>query len=140
MQITVEQENITLSSEKELSIVEKLKITTNIVFYGDLGAGKTTLIKEICKLMGGDDTEVRSPTFTIINNYTWKEKDIVHIDFYRLDEDEAEFLGINDYFEDKNTLVFMEWPEKAEGILPIDIIKVFIDYIDVETRKIEVVL
>jgi len=120
-------------------IIERLKRISNIVFYGDLGAGKTTLIKEICKLMGGDFNEVRSPTFTIINNYNWGAKEIVHIDFYRLDSDEAEFLGINDYFEDENILVFMEWPEKAEDILPDEIIKVSLDYIDIETRKIEVI-
>ena len=120
-------------------IVEKLKTTTNIAFYGNLGAGKTTLIKEICKLMGGDDHEVRSPTFTIVNNYTWSDSEIVHIDFYRLDADEAEFLGINDYFEDSDTLVFMEWPEKAADIMPKNLIKVSIDYLDIETRTIEVV-
>ncbi len=120
-------------------IVTLLKERTNIAFYGNLGAGKTTLIKEICKVIGGDEHEVRSPTFTIVNNYDWNSQDIVHIDFYRLDTDEAEFLGIYDYFDDLNTYVFMEWPEKAEEILPPDIIKVSIDYIDLETRKIEII-
>lgn len=119
-------------------IVDRLKENSNIAFYGNLGAGKTTLIKEICKIMGGDPHEVRSPTFTIINNYEWLDIDIVHIDFYRLDSDEADFLGINDYFEDDSTLVFMEWPEKAEDIMPSDVLKVSLEYLDIESRKIVV--
>ncbi len=131
-------ENVTLKELPSIAteITKKLKTVTNIAFYGNLGAGKTTLIKEICKIIGGDENEVRSPTFTIINNYSWADSSIVHIDFYRLDADEAEFLGIEDYFEDTETLVFMEWPEKASEIIPKNTIKIYIDYVDVETRKI----
>lgn len=119
-------------------VVKLLSDKSNIAFYGNLGSGKTTLIKEICVQMGGDDTEVRSPTFTIINNYNWNGADIVHIDFYRLDGDEALFLGIDDYFHSNNVLVFMEWPEKAEEILPNDCIRVYLEYVDPITRNIEI--
>ncbi len=118
-------------------ITELLKERSNIAFYGNLGAGKTTLIKEICKVLGGDVDEVRSPTFTIVNNYDWNNQEVVHIDFYRLDGDEAEFLGLNDYYEDPETFVFMEWPEKCED-LPAKLIKVTIEYLDIETRKITI--
>lgn len=85
-------------------------------FSGSLGAGKTTLIKCICKQLGYENA-VTSPTFSIINEYKTEAESMFHFDFYRLEkEQEAVDLGIFEYF-DSGSLCFMEWPEKIENIL-----------------------
>ena len=83
-----------------------------ILFYGDLGAGKTTLIKSLVSNIGSDDI-VSSPTFSIINEYTsLNNESIFHFDLYRLkDENEAFDMGIDEYL-DKSCWKFIEWPEK----------------------------
>src|SRR5688572_23612884 len=84
-------------------------------FYGDLGAGKTTFIKAICKALGSKDNIV-SPTFSLVNEYyipdAGKASLIYHMDFYRLKNlDEALDIGISDYFNNKDCHCFIEWPE-----------------------------
>ena len=92
-------------------------------FYGDLGAGKTTFIKAICKALGTRDNVV-SPTFSLVNEYhimgsSSNATVIYHMDFYRLkDLDEALDIGVVDYFKKKNCYCFIEWPEIIESLLP----------------------
>lgn len=88
------------------------------VFRGELGAGKTTLIKNICTFLGVKD-KVSSPTFSIVNEYKAKsQKLIYHFDCYRIeDEEEALDIGIEEYL-DSGELCLIEWPEKIEGLLP----------------------
>lgn len=87
-------------------------------FFGKMGVGKTTLIKEICRHLGVEDN-VCSPTFAIINAYsTVKGEDVYHFDFYRLKSaDEAYDIGYEEYFYSGN-YCFTEWTEKIEDLLP----------------------
>ena len=88
------------------------------LFYGDLGAGKTTLIKEICKHLGVEDRNSGSPTFSIINEYPVADGKIFHFDFYRMkNEMEILDLGIEEYFDSGN-YCFVEWPERLGYLLP----------------------
>lgn len=88
-----------------------------LLFYGEMGVGKTTLIKELAKKLGVQDT-ISSPTFSIVNEYALNEDKLYHFDFYRLeDEEEALDIGIEDYF-DSGHWNFVEWPEKVESLLP----------------------
>ncbi len=83
-----------------------------------MGAGKTTIIKAICEVLGATDI-ITSPTFTIVNEYkTLSGESIYHIDFYRIKKTEEVFdFGIEEYLE-SGSYCFMEWPELVEGILP----------------------
>jgi tRNA threonylcarbamoyladenosine biosynthesis protein TsaE len=92
-------------------------------FYGDLGAGKTTLIKAICKQIGVTDT-VNSPTFALINVYQSPQGEIYHFDLYRIKSVEELFdIGYEDYFFSGN-LCFIEWPDKIEDYLPPGTVKI----------------
>lgn len=113
-----------------------------IEFYGGMGAGKTTLIREICSQLGVEDV-VTSPTFAIINEYKIKDSDKVcyHFDFYRINKlEEVLDMGYEEYFYSGN-ISFIEWPELVEELLPqgddefIKPLKVTIDVVDGE-RKI----
>ncbi|MGN8067839.1 tRNA (adenosine(37)-N6)-threonylcarbamoyltransferase complex ATPase subunit type 1 TsaE [Mucilaginibacter sp. 22184] len=87
------------------------------LFYGDMGAGKTTLIKSLCSFLGTEDT-VTSPTFAIVNEYQRPEDKIYHFDFYRLkDQTEALDMGYEEYFY-AGAYCFIEWPEKIPDLLP----------------------
>ncbi|NND62596.1 MAG: tRNA (adenosine(37)-N6)-threonylcarbamoyltransferase complex ATPase subunit type 1 TsaE [Flavobacteriaceae bacterium] len=91
--------------------------TKTLLFYGDMGVGKTTLIKELAKKLGVQDT-ISSPTFSIVNEYLLNEEKLYHFDFYRIEnEEEALDIGLEDYFESDNWS-FVEWPEKVENLLP----------------------
>ncbi len=91
-----------------------------IVLHGDMGVGKTTLIKALVKALGSDD-EVNSPTFSIVNEYSMENDTIFHFDLYRIkDLDEAYNFGIEEYVY-SNHWVIIEWPEIIESILPDEI-------------------
>lgn len=88
-----------------------------LLFYGDMGVGKTALIKEIAKQLGFLEN-VSSPTFSLVNEYPIEDGVIYHFDFYRLDnEKEALDFGVEEYFYSKNWKL-IEWPEKIEKLLP----------------------
>ena len=96
-------------------------------FFGKMGVGKTTLIKEICHQLGVEDN-VCSPTFAIINSYsTSTGEPVYHFDFYRLKNlDEAYDIGYAEYFYSGNW-VFTEWTEKVEELLPNHYVRVEIE-------------
>lgn len=89
--------------------------TKSFLFYAPMGAGKTTLIKELCRQLGSEDN-FSSPTFSIINEYTYPKGKIYHFDLYRLtDTSELLDLGFEDY-QDSGEYVFIEWPELAADL------------------------
>lgn len=96
-------------------------------FFGKMGVGKTTLIKEICSQLGVEDN-VCSPTFAIINVYNTREGDpVYHFDFYRLkNQDEAYDIGYEEYFY-SGEYCFTEWTEKIEDLLPEHYVRVEIE-------------
>ena len=95
------------------------------LFYGEMGTGKTTLIKSLCECMGVTEP-VTSPTFSIVNEYIGENEKIYHFDFYRLkNETEALDMGYEEYFY-SGAYCFIEWPEKIPGLLPEHYIRISI--------------
>ena len=122
--------NIEELKEVSNQIIELTSTNTVFCFYGNLGAGKTTLIKLICEKLNVTDS-ISSPTFPIINEYKTADNKIVyHIDLYRLKSvEEAMNIGIEDYLFSEN-LCFIEWPDNFESILPDNHIKIKITKFD----------
>lgn len=107
------------------------------VFKGEMGSGKTTLIKAICTELGVDNG-MSSPTFSIVNEYQGSgDNPIYHFDFYRLEkESEAYDMGVEEYLE-SGSYCFIEWPEKISGLLPDNLFTVSLSMDTPSTRKIE---
>ncbi|MCF8273445.1 MAG: tRNA (adenosine(37)-N6)-threonylcarbamoyltransferase complex ATPase subunit type 1 TsaE [Flavobacteriaceae bacterium] len=109
-----------------------------ILLYGDMGAGKTTLIKSLVKAIGSHD-EVSSPTFSIVNEYETSNDLIYHFDLYRINDlEEAYNFGIEDYLN-SNHWVLIEWPEIIESILtePFNRLEVLINNDKSRTIKLD---
>lgn len=126
-------------NNQDLPLTQLLQSSSSkiVAFYGKMGAGKTSLIKELCSELGTKDI-VNSPTFSIVNIYDTESEKIYHFDCYRLNSiTEALDLGIEDYFY-SNHYCFIEWPENIETILPNDIIKITIEHSIDNTRKVTV--
>jgi len=118
--------NSTSTSQLPAIASEIIKFATSsriFLFYGDMGTGKTTLIKSICEYLGTTEP-VTSPTFSIVNEYIGANAKIYHFDFYRLkNQTEALDLGYEEYFY-SGAYCFIEWPEKIAGLLPTHYISV----------------
>ncbi len=116
--------------------LKEAKTKKVIAFYAPMGAGKTTFINTLCSLLD-IKTAVSSPTFSIINEYSSPVVGTVyHMDWYRLkDEEEAMNAGVEDALLSGN-LCLVEWPEKAEGLLPDGTLKIVIEVLDDNTRRI----
>lgn len=109
-----------------------------VLFYGEMGIGKTTLIKELLKQLGSDDL-VSSPTFSLVNEY-WSKKEgkIYHFDFYRIEnEEEALDIGIEDYFGNHNWC-FIEWPENIKNLLPLNAVEIYLSLNEDGKRSLEI--
>ena len=138
------QKEFEINSVEELSQVSEylfvLREESDIIaFYGPMGAGKTTLIKNLCHRMGVTD-EVNSPTFAIVNEYVTEETESVyHFDFYRIKKlEEVYDIGYENYFYSGN-LCLLEWPEMIEPLMPEKFIRVDIALGDTDdSRKIVV--
>ncbi|WP_158861061.1 tRNA (adenosine(37)-N6)-threonylcarbamoyltransferase complex ATPase subunit type 1 TsaE [Lunatibacter salilacus] len=106
------------------------------VFQGAMGAGKTTLIKAIASEMGVVDI-VHSPTYGLVNEYEdLKGNSYYHFDFYRIEDlMEAVDMGVEEYF-DSGKYCWIEWPEKIEGLLPEEFMKISIREVDRDIREI----
>lgn len=128
--------NLSQLPEVAKKIIEICKNYAVWIFEGEMGAGKTTLIKEICKGLGVKD-EVQSPTFSIVNQYESPEKTIYHFDFYRLkSEQEAYDIGYEEYFYTPNAYCFLEWASKIPNLLPPNYAKIEIKVLSEEERTI----
>ncbi len=132
MELIFSLEKIEIAAKK---FIDLLKGRDVVAFHGNLGAGKTTFIKSVCKQLGVKEN-VSSPTFSIINQYTSaNNKTIFHIDLYRVkDNDEAINAGVEECIYSGDTC-FIEWPERV-SILPGDTVNVFIEPISETERKL----
>lgn len=122
------------SIAKEIVANAKHKI---LLFKGEMGVGKTTLIKELCIVLGVQDI-VSSPTFSLVNEYiTTKEETVYHFDFYRINnEEEAYDIGIEEYLYSNNWCL-IEWPENVKNLLPLETVEVKITLLDNGQRNIQ---
>lgn len=107
-------------------------------FTGELGAGKTTLIKDLAFLLGSSDT-ISSPTYTIVNQYLHPKGNIYHIDAYRLEDEEEAFQAGIEEIINSGDFVWIEWPQKIENLLPKQILDIQI-YVHPENRTLTAVL
>ena len=122
--------------EKASNFVLKNVNRDIILITGEVGTGKTTLIKEYCKLIGVEET-VSSPTYTLINEYQNKRGKIVHMDLYRVkDINEINELGLFEYLE--NNIVIIEWPEIILNMIDIKYSIINIAFINEKERKLSI--
>jgi len=134
--------SIIVNSEEETNkfsatFASILKAGDIVALTGDLGTGKTFIVKSIAKYFGIED--VTSPTFSIVNTYNERVK-INHFDFYRIKKvDELYDIGFEEYFNDNSAITFIEWAEMFEEILPINIYKVKIIHLNNSAREIKIV-
>jgi len=124
MTIKAELSNINKTAQQLITLLGNKTI---IAFYGEMGSGKTTIIKSLCDCLNCVDT-VNSPTFSIINEYFTKDrKTVYHFDFYRLKNiREALDIGVEEYFFSGN-YCFIEWPEIIESLLPDNCMAIHIE-------------
>ena len=110
-------------------VIDKIKTIRIILLRGELGSGKTTLVKSVLKKMGVNDC-VTSPTFSIVNEYDFSENIIYHFDLYRIEKiEELDIIGFEDYIYSQN-ICFIEWPE-------IVLNKIDLKYLDIEIRNLD---
>lgn len=108
-----------------------------VILNGDLGAGKTTFTKALCKALKVKEN-VTSPTFTLMNVYTSGRLPLYHFDMYRIeDESEAQELGLNEFFY-SNGVCMIEWAENIKNILPKKLITINIEKLGETSRKFEI--
>ena len=108
-----------------------------VLLNGDLGAGKTTFTKFVFDALGVKEV-VNSPTFAILKTYNGKFK-LHHFDTYRITTEEAIEAGFDEVFEEKDSVIFVEWSENISELIPEKTIKVNIKYLSENEREIEIV-
>lgn len=140
MMATIKINSLDNIEDAARQFVEMMGDNTVFAFYGEMGAGKTTFINALSRVLGVEDDATGSPSFAIVNEYrsdTTAEL-IYHFDLYRLESiEEALDLGIEDYF-DSGALCLLEWPERVEDILPDDTVKVSINVNEDGSRSITI--
>ena len=143
-------DQVTLKSLKDtknlgIELAKKIQQRKNreafIVFLvGDLGTGKTTLVKEIIHALGVND-QIKSPTFTIIEPYENTLANIYHMDLYRINNSsELESIGLEEYLNEPNAIIFIEWPENSFGYLKKFNMKISLQHLSKNERKCSVEL
>ena len=137
MEIISSLNEIEHAAKKIILLINKYNI---FAFTGELGAGKTTFIASICKLLGVPET-VTSPTYSLIQEYQVGENKIIyHLDLYRIkSNEEAADAGVEDCLY-SNELCFVEWPEKAPLLFPDSTVYIFFQILSDDKRKLIVQL
>jgi len=147
MKLRIQEKDINKVTKEILKKVLKNKSAeaTILALSGNLGTGKTTLTKDIAKEMGIKGS-ISSPTFVIMkiynvpssSNYFTNFKRIIHIDAYRLEENEKlENIGWSEFIKDKDNLIIIEWPENIKNHLVTKVNYVLLEHVDNKTRTFE---
>jgi tRNA threonylcarbamoyladenosine biosynthesis protein TsaE len=119
-------------------LAESLPMPAHILLYGDLGAGKTTMTRGLAAGFGIKSMDdVSSPTFTLINQYPGRVR-IYHIDLYRVEAGNLDSLGLEEIFDDPDAAVIVEWAERLGNFETPGATRVFLEYVDDCSRKIEI--
>ncbi len=117
------------------ALVKNLATPAVIYLRGDLGAGKTTLVRGALRQLGHSGL-VKSPTFTLVESYSLSDIEVYHLDLYRIsDPEELEYIGIRE-FNSGSTLCFIEWPDLGAPLIPNANIEVKIEYVTEGRRLI----
>jgi tRNA threonylcarbamoyladenosine biosynthesis protein TsaE len=121
-------------TEVARNVLEEARENKVWLFSGEMGAGKTTLIKVLCRHLGVIDS-MSSPTFSIVNEYATSDQHrVFHFDFFRIrNENEAQEIGTEEYFY-SGDYCFIEWPEKISGLIPLKHARIRIEF-ETETRR-----
>ena len=123
-------------------LAAELRPGSVVLLRGELGAGKTTLVKGIAEGFGAAEADlVTSPTFTLIHEYRGPQVTLYHIDLYRIDPEtpnSLDGLGLEEIFDDPNAAVIIEWAERLGSFDTTGAIRVFLSYVDDHSRKIEI--
>lgn len=137
LQLEITLDNLNESAAKFLELVKPVR---QFAFYGSMGAGKTTFIAALCHQLQSTDM-VSSPTFSIVNEYNTLTNDtIYHFDFYRITNSVELFdIGFEEYLENQGWC-FIEWPEKAQELIPDSFARVFISSLDEGKRLLKIFL
>jgi tRNA threonylcarbamoyladenosine biosynthesis protein TsaE len=138
MKLELSLEGLDLFAKQFWGYVKEARV---FAFHGQMGAGKTTVISALCHYRGTDDVTA-SPTFSIINEYAFREngedKKICHIDLYRLkDEEEVIQAGVEDCLY-SNSICMVEWPEKAPDLFDKETVHVFLHALSPTKREVEI--
>ena len=116
-------------------LTEENNYPISIHLSGDLGTGKTTLVKEVLNYLGIENF-INSPTFTLIEPYEINDLKIFHIDLYRVEKiTELSAIGLEEYLQEANSINFIEWPEKGSGFLKEPDIAISLYHQGETTRK-----
>ncbi len=118
------------------ALVENLSTPAIIYLHGDLGAGKTTLVRGALRQLGHEGL-VKSPTFTLVETYSFASFEAYHFDLYRIsDPEELDYIGIREFCSGSN-ICFIEWPDLGKPLIPKATIEISIEYV-AEGRQVRV--
>lgn len=138
--VEIKIKSLTKLDQAVQELIDHLADQRKITFSGEIGAGKTTLIKAFCRHLGVKE-QVTSPTFSLVNEYTYVDKagklqHIYHMDLYRLEQiDEALAFGIEEYL-DSEYYCLIEWPEIIDELLSEETARINIQIVEDSTRKV----
>jgi len=132
------EETKQLGEKLAFFLTEENNYPISIHLSGDLGTGKTTLVKEVLNYLGIENF-INSPTFTLIEPYEINDLKIFHIDLYRVEKiTELSAIGLEEYLQEANSINFIEWPERGSGFLKDPDIAIWLYHQGETTRKCKV--